>query len=382
MVWGVNWIYLDHAATAPPSEKVVAAVADAMRRHWANPSSPHAAGRHAAGLVAEARKSVANMLGTTPGRVVFTSGATESLNTALKSCVAATPRGRLVVGSTEHKAALETSRAVADVVLVPVDGQGTPDLAEAERLVAAQRCAALVLMAVNNETGVAVDTAAVAAIGRRHGVPTIVDATQQAPRQRVDVDARGLDFVAVSAHKMGGPKGVGALVVPIDGHALTPLVHGGDQQSGRRSGTLNAPGVAGFAAAAEQLDYRRWAEVDRLVERMWLGLGERLDGDSLTWHGRRAPVRAPGFLSVRIAGVDADALVATTPSVAVATGSACTSDTPSPSHVLLTMGVRRGEADESIRITPGPGLTVELADAAVEAITASAQRIRSMGEPR
>lgn len=370
-------IYLDTAATTRMHPAALAAVTEAMDHDWANPSSPHLLGRHAAGVVADRRKTVADLLGTTPGRVVFTSGATESLNTAIKSLVASRPGGRVVIAATEHKAALAAAYAAADVAVVPVDGQGRPDLEEAERLVAAAECAALVIMAVNNETGVAADTAEVAAIGRRTAVPTVVDATQQMWRQPVAIDANRLDYVAVSAHKIGGPKGIGALVVPADKRDLTPLLHGGDHEGGVRSGTINTPGIAGFAAAATAVNHADADIAERCVTRLHARLVDALGADSVTWHGGDT-LRAPGFLNVRLHGVDADALVATTPNVAFATGSACQSEAPTPSHVLLAMGIDRAHADESVRFTPSPWLVPGSVDAAADAIIGSVRRLREM----
>lgn len=368
-------LYLDTAATVRMHPDAVAAVTEAMREDWANPSSPHLPGRRAAGAVADARKMIAELLGTTPGRIVFTSGATESLNTAIKSCATARPGARIVIGSTEHKAALAAANAVADVAVVPVDSQGRVDLEAAERLVSEGPCSALVLMAVNNETGVLTDSSRVADIGRRHDVPTIVDATQQLWRVPMDVDAQGLDYVTVSAHKIGGPKGVGALVTPADKRAVTPLLHGGDHEAGLRSGTINTPGIRGFAAAAAAVDHVPGLEAR--TQELYQRLADALGSRTVHWHGDAAD-RAPGFLNVQIDGVDADALVAGTPSVAFATGSACQSDTPTPSHVLLAMGKTREQADQSVRFTPDPALTqVELGKAA-DAIIQTAQRLREM----
>lgn len=367
--------YFDTAATVPMHPAARAAMIDAMDGDWANASSPHRLGRRVAGAVASHRKVVAGLMGTTPGRLVFTSGATEALNAAIKSCAARRPTGRIVIGATEHKAALAAALASADVVSVPVDCQGRPDLERADHLVGESPCAALVLMAVNNETGVEVDTARVADIGRRHDVPTIVDATQQLWRSPVLVDERGLDYVAVSAHKIGGPKGVGALVVPAGRPDFVPLLHGGDHEGGRRSGTINGPGIAGFAAAAAEVD--RVPELEAVVERIFNRLSRAFGAGQVEWHAREAK-RAPGFLNVRLIGIDADAMVSTTPTVAFATGSACQSDTPAPSHVLTAMGISSAAADESVRITPHPGQGLAEVDAATDALVASAVRIKEL----
>lgn len=377
-------IYLDHAATTPPAVEVIAAVTRSLKHGWANAASPHVAGRRVAGEIAVARDHVAALLGTRPSRVVFTSGSTESLNTAIKGCAAVRPGAQIVIGATEHRAALSAARAAAashgcSVRLVPVNPDGHVDLEEAERLVRSGPCAALVLMLTNNETGVSLVTpAAVGRLGREHGVPTVVDATQSAGRMDLAIDAWELDFVAVSAHKLHGVKGVGALVAPRRLPAgFPPLLHGGDHEGGLRSGTTDNHGVVGFGVAARLARERGPGRMPAATQQLWQRLCDGLGKDSLAWHGRAGPL-APGFLNVRIEGVDADALVATTPEVAFATGSACSSNTPAPSHVLLAMGTAREAADQSVRLTPGRASSEDEIDRAAERIVHAALRLRSM----
>ena len=375
-------IYLDYAATTPVDPAVLAEMMPLFGEEFGNVASPHGRGRAAEGRLGRAREQVAALLGVRPSRVVFTSGATEALNTAIKGVAAARPGHQLVVGATEHKAALEAAARASKqhgspLITAPVDSNGVLDLAELQRIVTSQSTAAVIVMAANNETGVLNPVPDAARIAREADAVSIVDVTQQAGRAKVALEEWGVDFAAASAHKVYGPQGVGALVVPAKRPLnFEALLHGGDHERGWRSGTTNLPGVVGFGAAAELAQNNPDAAVVG-------GLGRRLEDAlrrtlrNVVVHSDGAP-RLPGFVNVWIPEVDADALLASTPGLAFATGSACTSATPSPSHVLVAMGVPRERADESIRLTVGRYTTPDEVDEAVDMLGESVRRLRAL----
>lgn len=375
-------IYLDYAATTPVDPAVLAEMMPLFSQDFGNASSAHERGRRAEQRVGQARRQVGELLGATTSRVVFTSGATESLNTAIKGVAAARPRQRLIVGATEHKAAMEAVAAAAaqsgcELVVAPVLEDGVVDLDALARFAMNGPTAAVIVMAANNETGAMNPVGEVAALARQAGAFSIVDATQQAGRAPVLVEDWGVDFCAVSAHKIYGPQGVGALVVPSQmPEGFERLMAGGDNERGWRSGTTNLPGTVGFGMAAELalhgLSDTSVREAGRRLEERLLDVMPDCEV-----HSSGAP-RLPGFVNLRIPGADADAMVATTPHVAFATGSACSASVPSPSHVLLAMGVRREHADQSVRFTAGRFTTVDEVDQAVKLVRRSAQRLRAL----
>jgi cysteine desulfurase len=260
---------------------------------------------------------------------------------------------------------------------VPVDAAGRvhPDVV-AE--VAPDGPFTLVAMAANNETGVLNDIPTLAEFTHARGGRLVCDATQQLGKLPVQLSDWGADYAAASAHKMYGPQGVGVLVVP-SGAAVRPLVRGGGHQRGWRSGTLNVPGIAGFGVAARLAGERMvGGESDRLAglrDRLLSLLTDRLG--PLKVHGGDAP-RLPNTLSVRIADVDADALIINCPDIAFSSGSACTSAVPTPSHVLTAMGLPEVHAEESVRLSLGRGNDVADIDQAAKAIGEAADRIRSL----
>jgi cysteine desulfurase len=372
-------IYLDYAATTPVDRAVLEQMMPFFTEKFGNAASPHWRGREAAAHLELAREKVAGLLGCRPGRLVFTSGATESLNTAIKAVAGTRPGEQIVVGATEHKAALEAAEAAAGLngsrlAVAPVTPAGTIDLNELANIVARQPTAAIVAMAANNETGVLNPIPEVTQVARESGAFSIVDVTQQAGRLPVAIDDWGVDFAAASAHKIYGPQGVGALVVPQQWPSGgQPLLHGGDHERGWRSGTTNLAGAVGFGAAAElALPHLGDSALRNLGDRLATGISARIRATSV--HGQGAK-RLPGFVNIHLPHVDADALLVNTPGVLFATGSACTSSTPSPSHVLVAMGVSRDAADESIRLTAGRYTTEDEIDVAVEMLVASAERL-------
>jgi cysteine desulfurase len=375
-------IYLDHAATSPLRPKVLEAMLPHLTTNAGNPSSLHATGRRARKAIDEAREAIAGLIGAQPREIVFTAGGTEADNLAVKGAAwAATARGRhLVTTAVEHKAILNPiailERANFEVIHLPVDRYGRVDPVDVAAALT-ERTTLVSVMAANNEVGTLQPIAAIGEIVRGHGAKLHVDAIQWAAHEPIDVDAWQADLVSLSAHKMGGPQGVGALYVR-RGTQLLPQLQGGSQERQRRAGTENVAGIVGFAAAF-RLAQADLAEADRLRElsrRLRIGL-EELDGVTLTGHPDE---RLPNNVSVVIDGVEGGDLVAALDleGVEVSTGSACTSGSTEPSHVLLAMGIDPDLAHGSLRITTGPETTTDDVDVALSTIRAVLPRLRSV----
>lgn len=352
-------IYIDYQATTPLAPEALDAMLPWLRDGYANPHSAHAAGRKAKAVVEHARAQVAALL-PPGGRVVFTSGATEALNWAIKGTT-----GGIVTLATEHAAVLDTveaeSRAGRGRVVLPVDGAGLvgmPALPEAG-LVAA--------MLVNNEIGVVQPIARLAQSAHAVGALFLCDAVQGYGRVAIP---DGCDLVAISAHKVHGPKGIGALWIR-DGVALDPLLHGGDQEGGR-SGTLSPALCAGFGAAAALMADRADADAAH-VERLWSLATERLRG----WHVNGSTEhRYYGNLNVRCDGLDAARLMSGLRNIAFSAGSACASGSGRASHVLRAIGLTEAQARSSIRLGFGRYTTEAELTEAIDRIAAAADAQR------
>lgn len=364
-------IYLDHNATTPVDPSVLEAMLPWFREHPGNASSTHAAGRAAAGAVHRAREQVALGLGSSRSEVVFTSGATESNNLVLRGVA-----GRVVVAATEHKAVLDTARDLGDerCTVVPVRPDGHVDF---EALRAALPGSSLVsIMAANNETGVLQDLGSVVSLAEEFGCLVHTDATQALGKIPIDLRQLGVHFASFSAHKVYGPKGIGALYVR-RGVSLRSSMTGGGHEGGVRSGTLNVPGIVGFGVAVEavgdvggQLAARR-ALTSRLLERL---VRECAPVEVFSDHQSGLP----NTLSIRFVGADGAATMANCPEVAMSVGSACTSAVPEPSHVLLAMGLSGEAAFETVRLSLGRGTTEAEVDSAAAAIASAVARVRTM----
>ena len=356
----------------------------------ANPSSQHGPGRAARNAVETAREQVAALVGAAPSQVVFTSGGTEADNLAVKGTVLAREPGarHLVASAVEHHAVLDAAAwAVADLgaelTLAPVDQTGRVDLDGLEASLRPGRTALVAVMAANNEVGTAQPVAEAATLAHRAGAVLLCDAVQAAGVPGLDLEAIGADLVALAAHKLGGPTGVGALVVR-QGLDLRPLVHGGGQERGLRSGTLPVAALAGFGAAAVAALAERETHAPRLAGlRARLLAGLRTDEPALTVNG--SPTGGPGqgtggppdvggslpgLLSVRFPGRRAEdlLLLLDRAGVACSAGSACASGAVTASHVLLAMGRSPAEARETLRFSLGWGSTDADVDEAVAAV--------------
>ena len=379
-------VYLDYAATTP----VDPAVAAAMGRCLTEPdcignasSVTHLFGRRAAERIELARAEVAALIGADPGEIVFTSGATESNNLAILGAARANAyRGRHIVSSRiEHKAVLDPLKRLEKdgfaVTLLTPDRRGRID---PEAVAAALRPDTVLasIMLVNNEIGTIADVAAIGALCRARGVLFHSDAAQAAGKIPLDVHALPLDFASITAHKLYGPKGVGALYVRPEARAhLQPILFGGGQERGLRPGTLPTHQIAGFGAACDLARRELTAEHDRLAglrDRLWRGLA-MLDGVHANGEGAAC---VPGILNVSFEGVEGESLVAGLPELAVATGSACNSASAEPSYVLRALGRDTQLAQSSLRLSFGRFSVPEHMDAAVAAIRREVVRLRGL----
>ena len=365
-------IYLDYQATTPLGRAAREAMLPWMGERAANPHAASRAGREAAAAIEHARGQVTRALEATSGRIVFTSGATEAANWAIAGAVSLmAPRNVIVTVATEHDCVLETARWAArngcELRILGVDRQGLIDLDEAAAAIDG-RVALVAVMAVNNEIGVVQPIEAVSALARAAGALFFCDAVQAFAKIRLPLET--IDLVAVSAHKIYGPAGIGALWLR-DGLALPPLLHGGGQQGGARSGTVPTALCAGFGAAAEQADDGRHDDmrhVEALHRRALKALGPAWRINGSVEH------RYPGNLNVRRDGVQADRLLSEVREVAFAVGSACASGSGRPSHVLKALGLSDAEARSSIRLGIGNPTTDGEIDAAMAQINAAAER--------
>ena len=339
-------IYLDYQATTPLAPEVRSAMEPWMDK-FANPHSPNRWGREAAAAIEVAREQVASGM-PAGGQVVFTSGATEAINWALKSVAggASGERRRIVTVATEHAAVFDTCEWLEtrgfDVVRLPVQPNGLVRLDDVEAAVDA-RTLVVAVMLVNNEIGVVQPVGEIAAIAHAAGALMLCDAVQGFGRMTIP---DGPDLVAACAHKIHGPKMIGALWVR-EGVKLEPLIHGGGQEQGLRSGTLSPMLVAGFGAAAKIALDRRGADAAH-VERLWGAAREAL-GPGWTVNGS-VEARYKGNLNIRREGLDAARLLADLRDVAFSLGSACASGSGRPSHVLRALGLSDREARSSVRL--------------------------------
>ncbi|MGI5273329.1 cysteine desulfurase family protein [Nonomuraea sp. CA-218870] len=372
-------VYLDYNATAPLRHEALEAMLDALRS-VGNASSVHAAGRDAASRVELARQQLARLLNCAPGELIFTSGATEANNLALRAGYSS--GGILVTTAVEHPAILEAARAITvdgpgTLVELPVDRDGAVELAPLEAACRQGKVAVVSAMLANNETGVLTDLEPIIKLAHEAGALVHTDATQYVGRLPIDLSELDVDLVSLSAHKFGGPQGVGALFVRRGASVPhRPLLIGGGQERGWRAGTLNVPGIAGLGAAAEAARIHLQNESTRVTALRGVleeGLTSRLPDCHI--NGVRSP-RLPGVTSVTLPGLPADALLAAMPEIAASDGSACASGAPTPSHVLLAMGLSRPDADSTLRFSLGYATTEHDVERAVEAT------VRAVGEVR
>ncbi len=374
-------IDLDHNATTPLDPRVLEAMLPVLRGVHGNPSSLHALGQRARALVEDARAEVAALAGAQPTEVVFTGSGTEADNLALRGVAwaAREPRRKLVYAGLEHHAVVNTARALAregfPVEAVRALPDGRVDLEDLAARVDG-RTALVCLMLANNETGVIQPVAEALAVARSRGALLHCDAVQAAGKLPLDFAALGVDLLALSAHKIYGPKGVGALVVR-RGTKLEALLRGGSQERNRRAGTENVAGVVGFGAAASLARAEQAADAARLA-----GLRDELEARLLAIPDAQvnggAP-RVPNTTNVSFAGVDAESLLMALDlaGLAVSTGAACAAGAVEPSHVLRAMGLPMARVQASLRFSLGRGTTPEEVALAAEAVARAVQKQRA-----
>ena len=353
--------YLDYNATTPLDERVLEAMLPYLREQFGNPSSGYQLGRTARAAVDAAREQVAALVNAHPSQVVFTSGGTEANNFALKGIAGCVSPGQLAVSAVEHDSVRAPARALCKqgwtLNEIGVDEQGQLDLAQMREMLAGMESNAAKLVAVmlaNNETGVINDVAAVAQQAREVGAVLLVDAVQAIGKIPVDLAELGAPLMSLSAHKIYGPKGVGALIVD-KAMDMEPLLQGGGHEKGRRAGTENVAAIVGFGKAAElamnTLDARS-AQMQQLREHLEQRLTAEVSG--LCIFGQQAP-RLPNTSFFALPGVDGETLLMSLDQagLAVSSGSACSTGEVAPSHVLMAMGVESALARGAIRVSMG-----------------------------
>jgi cysteine desulfurase len=381
-------IYLDYNATAPPLPEVVATVSRVMATTFGNASSVHTFGQQAKAELDTARASVARLIGAEPSEIVFTSGGTESDNLAIRGAAEALePAGRrhIITTGIEHEAVLNTVRALErrgwDTTVLSVDQTGivAPDaLREALR----PDTAVVSVMHANNEIGTLQPIDVLAPLARAAGALFHTDAVQSAGRIPVNVRHLGVDLLSLSAHKFGGPKGTGALWIR-RGVRLVAHMTGGRQERGRRAGTENVPALAGLGAAAAVAAgtvVTAGAAMARLRDRLEAGILARVPGTVVNGDTTR---RVPNTSSISFDGIEAEALLIALDleGVAISTGSACSSGSLEPSHVLRAMGVPHTRARNSLRFSLGPSTTSDDVDVVLEIVPRLVSRLRQLGRP-
>ena len=377
--------YFDHNATTPPSPEVTEAVVRALTDEFGNASSVHHFGQRAKALLDEARSQVAALIGGEPAEVVFTSGGTEADNLALRGAAEALEAGNrrhVIASSIEHEAVLNTVKALVKrgwtSTLLPVDASG---IVAPSALAAAMTPATGIVsvMHANNEIGTIQPIADLAAIAHEHGALFHTDAVQSAAKIPVDVKALGVDLLAISAHKFNGPKGAGALWIR-RGTRLVSTMTGGKHERSRRGGTENVPGIAGMGVAAhlgrENLAAKA-AHVSALRDRLEHGILASIAGTAL--NGAPAP-RVPNTTNISFDGIEAESLLIALDleGFAVSTGSACSSGTLEPSHVLRAMGLATHRTQNSIRFSLGAGNTEAQVDALLAKLPSVVAKLRTL----
>ncbi len=379
-------IYLDYQATTPTDPRVVEAMTPFFVEHFGNPHSvQHGFGSYAIAAVERARAQVAELIGAEAREIVFTSGATESNNLAIKGAARfhKARRPHLVTLATEHKCVLESCRRMEreglEVTYLPVRDNGLVDMARLAEVVT-ERTALVSIMAVNNEIGVIQPIAEIGALCRERGAYFHTDAAQAAGKIPLDVQAMSIDLLSISGHKLYGPMGIGALYVRRRPRVrLEPLFDGGGQERGLRSGTLPAPLCVGLGKACEIAREEMAAEAARLTrlrERLREALVSRLPGVRINGALR---ARLPGNLNLSFEDVDGEDLIDAMSGLAVSSGSACTSASVEPSYVLRALGLPAELAAASVRVGIGRFTTDAEIEAAIEQITAAVSRLRAAG---
>ena len=379
MIGSIDQIYLDNNATTRPLPEVVDAVVESMTTRYGNPSSPHQLGAGARDALSEARHRVADLVGSEPEQILFTSGGTEANNLVLQGVCSHKQGARLVTTAIEHSSVLKTAQALQDadieITVLPVDQRGrvSPPSLEA----ALEEPASLVSVQwANSETGTVQPIEELGEICRRRLVPFHVDAAQAIGRVPISLPDLPVDFLTFTAHKIHGPKGIGAICSKEE-NMLSPLLFGGDQESGMRPGTENLPGIIGFGIAAD-VRSRQLNEAIAHLEALRGIFEEHLAGTALELHinGDRNN-RVPNTSNIHFPSVEGMALMAQLDQVGIICSqtSACVSQRPEPSHVLLAMGLTEDQAFASVRFSFSVLNSLEEAEQAAESVCSVYQRL-------
>jgi len=367
--------YFDHNATTPVSAEVFQAMAPVLTEVYGNASSIHTFGQQARKLLDEARRDIAAMIGATAKELIFTSGGTESDNTVLFGFGR---QAHVITTTVEHPAILQASAQLPSVTAVPVDGSGLVNPEDIRRAIR-PRTKLISVMHVNNELGVIQPIEEIARIAHEDGIVLHSDGVQAPGKLPVDVNRLGVDLYSISAHKIYGPKGIGALYVR-KGTALPPLIYGGPHENKLRAGTENVPGAVGFGRAARWVMENGAAEAARLEvlrDRLERGILDRVKDAHV--NGAGAP-RVPNTSNMRFDGIDSEPLLIALDlrGFAVSSGSACSSGATEPSYVLAAIGLTREQAKSSVRFSLGRSNTVEQVDALIEAVADVVARLRKL----
>ena len=377
-------IYLDYAATTPTHPDVVKAMLPYFTEAFGNPSSIYSYGQEAKGAIEEARVKVASLISARGEEIVFTSGGTEADNFAIKGVAFANERkgNHIITSPIEHHAVTETcnflKRRRFRITYLPVDGYGMVDPDDVRKAIT-DKTILISVMRANNEMGTIEPIAEIARIAKEAGVYFHTDAVQAVGHIPVDVNELGVDLLSMSAHKLYGPKGVGALYIR-KGTKLTPFMHGGEQERRRRASTENVPGIVGFGKAAELARQEMSKEAERLTslrDRLVKGLLERIDHTHLNGH---PIIRLPNNVNVSVDFVEGESMLLTLDleGICASTGSACSSSSLEPSHMLLAIGLSHEQAHGSLRFSLGKWTTEEDIERVLDVLPGVVAKLRAM----
>lgn len=379
-------IYLDYNATSPVRPEVLEVMLPFYKEHFGNPSSVHWAGRQVAGALENARQQVAALINAAPAEIVFISCGSEGDNMAIKGTLSALREkgNHVITTAVEHPAVLETCQALQkdgyDVTFLPVDKDGQLDTAALERAIT-DKTVLISVMWANNETGNIYPIEEIGRIARKYNIRFHTDAVQAVGKIPVDVQKANVDLLVISGHKLGAPKGVGAIYIR-RGTRMTTFMHGGHQERNRRAGTQNVAGIVGLGkacelAAVEQKDY--YSRVRALRDRLEDGIVSQVPDIKLNGTPDREQ-RLPNTLNVSFAYIEGESLLLNLDmfGIAASSGSACTSGSLEPSHVMGAMCVEVTLAHSSTRFSLGPETKVEEVDKVLEVLPATVQRLRDM----
>ncbi len=391
MTYGREGIYLDHAATTPVDPGVVDRMLPFFSEQFGNPSSIYQLGQETRAAIDEARRTCAGVLGCAPSEIVFTSGATESDNLALRGAVDGWRRSHgdgarphLVISAIEHHAVLDTALSLSedgvDLDIIPVDALGRVNPDDVAAAIRPETCLVSVMLA-NNEIGTIQPVAEIAAVASERGIPMHTDAVQAAGLLDMSVNRLGVDMLSLSAHKFYGPKGIGLLFVR-KGTRIAWQQHGGGQESGRRGGTENVPLIVGMGEALQRAENLRGQYADHcrtLRDRLWDQLRATLP-DTVRNGADASGMLLPNILNVVLPGIQGETMLLNLDllGIAASAGSACTTGNAEPSHVIRAIGRSEQEARSTIRFSVGRGNSLDEMDRAVAAVAEAATRVRAL----